>query len=136
MPVYQTLLNSVSHIVKHYRADLEIHDRHSIESNPGVPFLHFTNDCGTHILMLYPHDHDRWPRPGEWTKYLFSTANREMMLEDGASFTSCACQSHPLIHHFDGKTLRRISDKQAVNVAKDHRDSVLAAWERPVVMAS
>ena len=40
--IYNRLFNSVSHLVKNYRTDLEIHDKNEIEKNEGTPFLHWT----------------------------------------------------------------------------------------------
>ena len=50
---------------KDHRNDLEKWDREIIEKMPGCPYLHYTRESGTHIVMMPPADSDYYPKAGE-----------------------------------------------------------------------
>jgi len=54
METYEELRNKVAGYITAYHDDLKKHDRDWIDSNPGVPFIHYTRSYGTHILPLPP----------------------------------------------------------------------------------
>lgn len=127
MTVYDELLESVSPIVEHYRTDLDI-DRQMIDDNPGMPFLHWTSESGTHLVMLHPADHEDFPPKGEWVPYLFGTADRYHILNGVKSYAECLKDTHQLVHYFDGKRLRKIDPAQAVKIASDYVKRVEGEW--------
>jgi hypothetical protein len=133
MNTYEQLEAAVLPIITHYHDDLIKHDRKAITDNPGVPFLHWGRDYGTHIQMHHPADSAYWPAPGSEVPYLFSTTTRERIAgqfpEMARYFLRDRSQAK-LIHHFDGRELHKITIERAVVIAEDFLRSLHAAWSR------
>ena len=127
--VYQTLLQLTDSNVKSYRDDLLIHDKQSIEENPEIPFLHWTRSTGTTLVFLPPHDSPAFPPKGQTVPYLFGRVNRvelsQKPLETAQFFAN---QQGILTHHFDGQKIRRITEGQAEEVARNYARSVQSRW--------
>jgi hypothetical protein len=126
--VTDQLVDSCRPLVKHWYTDLD-HDREWITNHQGVPFVHWTNDCGTHILPMYPPTSEYWPVSGQRIPYLFSTATREDILAGYPLFAVACSQTHrELVHWFDGRSLKTITPEEAVEIAKQYVRDVRFAW--------
>lgn len=133
--IYQQLVAAVQPLLKGYQDDLLVHDKRSlVEQYPGVPFLHWTREHGTDLVILHPAESEAWPKAGESVPYLFAMANRVHILnqivvlakyelkEDGM-------ESKRTCHYFNGKTLKQITCARAVEVAWELERSVSKYWE-------
>lgn len=120
--------------LKHYHRDLLMHDRRAIRSFPDVPYLHVTRDMGTHLQFMRPTDHPSWPAPGQEVPYLFSTADRDHLLKEAEGFIKYFIASHReesvLVHHYDGRTLRKISYRHADDLLSRWASNVRHGWNR------
>ena len=135
MNTYETLQQAVKHHIEAYMDDLTKHDRRWMEANPGVPFLHFTRSCGTHLLPLP--GADTYPAKGQRVPYLFATADRNHMLSQVVSFCRhCAdCETTKAIYYFDGKRLIHTSPDAAKETARQYQRRVWAQWKRQEVIS-
>lgn len=116
--------------IKHYIEDLMTHDRNWIDGNPGTSFLHFTRECGTDLLPLYPSTHVAWPQKGEKVPYLFGFATREHILLQTKEVAKYRAEygMNKLSLYYDGSSFKQITTAQAVEIAEAHRQMVLYAW--------
>lgn len=128
---YAALFAAVQHFVQHYRTDFD-HDLRLITANPGVPFLHWTRTCGTWLTFLQPFDHPYWPAKGVEVPYLFGTATREHIADQIVAAARHSAKNPETLatHHFDGKTLHKISAARSLDIAEDHRRHLLHHWKR------
>jgi len=135
MNTYETLASKVSCHIEAYMDDLTKHDRAWIEAHPGVPFLHFTRSCGTHLLPLPAAE--TFPAKGQRVPYLFASADRSHMLSQVGSFCGhCAdCSTTKAIYHFDGHRLIHTSPAAAKETARQYQRGIMAQWERQDVMS-
>lgn len=132
--IHRDLVRRVGDMIEHYRADLLEHDLAAIEANPDARFLHQTRTTGTHIQVLAPAGSDYWPAPGARVPFLFGTITREELAETLARFVRAwepGSDTDPrVIHYYNGSAWREITHPHAIQLAQEHRDSVLAAWKR------
>jgi hypothetical protein len=129
--VYAELESRVSHFIQRHIEDLTTHDREAIEKAPGVPFLHWTRECGTHIAHLFEADHECFPAKGERIPFLFGTADREHIARlplDFAEYCRKESKTHLSVLYFDGKRLKDITCEKAVEIARDHYRKLLNSW--------
>jgi len=135
MRTYETLASKVSNHIEAYMNDLTKHDRAWIEANPGVPFLHFTRSCGTHLLPLP--DATSYPAKGQRVPYLFASADRDHMLSEVVSFCRhCTdCETTRAIYHFDGRKLIHTSPDAAKETARQYQRRIWAQWNRQEIMS-
>lgn len=130
--IFNQLQAAALPLMEHYQEDLTKHDRRSItESFPGIPFIHGTRKTGTYIETMLPADDPRWPRAGERIPYLFGTADREQILRGQ---TACVDNedrgaSHTW-HHYDGRSLRKITHAEALKIWKAYERRTLATWQQ------
>ncbi len=131
MNTYQALHDLVQHHITDYRDDLLVIDKRFIEMHPGVPFLHWTRQWGTHCSFLHPADDPIWPAEGVSVPYLFATADRRHILKE---VESCA-QYHHLhgtpslaVHYFDGRRIVPITTLSAWQIAQEYVNSVRNQW--------
>ncbi len=117
-------------IIKHYKDDLLIHDMNWIKANPGIKFLHFTRECGTDIIGLFPHDHLSWPRDGEIVPYLFGQATREHILHQTVEITKYRATYglNKLTLYCNGSNVVEIRIGQAIELAQAHQQLILSHW--------
>lgn len=94
MEYYEKVYVNASPIIKHYRTDLEIHDRKALENYDG-PFLHLTRDSGTFLVKLLPPGSYLWPARDVKIPYLFGHADRSEILES----TLCYVDDRRLAEH-------------------------------------
>ena len=129
MTTYETLESACKPLIAAYLDDLTKHDRQWIEANPDTPFLHFTGDTGTHLIQLI--DPLEYPKKGERVPYLFYDADREHILDGVRQMVDCMprVNRNSAIHHFDGKTLRKITQAKAVDIAAKYTRGVRTYWE-------
>lgn len=128
-PVYDALEAACLPLIKHYRDDLLKWDRKAICENPGVPFLHWTDEMGTHIVMLPPECD--YPAKCVEVPYLFGTADRWHLvrqIEDSVKYH--ATHSKQMVCHYcDGSKLRYVRDvDEALNIAKTYCRRIVLNW--------
>ena len=128
--VYDQLEAACLPLIKHYHDDLLKWDRECIEASPGVPFLHWTNEMGTHIVMLQPES--EYPAKGVEVPYLFGTADRWHLvrqIEDATKY-HVSHQPHHYCHYFDGQKLRFLhgDGDEALNIAKTYCRRIVLNW--------
>jgi hypothetical protein len=130
MTVWESLYEKVSPVVTAYRSDLEA-DKFLIEHHEGVPFLHFASDTGTWIYHLHEADSQFYPRHDEYVPHLFGTANREdLAYGQRVCIEQCAKSDSTIaVHHYNGKTVRQITCKEAVSIMQDWYARVTNAWQ-------
>jgi len=109
---------------------LEVHDREWIERNPGVPFFHFTRECGTFLIGLIPAED--YPKVGETVPYLFGYADRYHILNEVLSMLEAikGMYKNRLALHFDGLTFREIDFNRAYTIAMDYTVKIRRQWTR------
>ena len=128
--VYQQVKTLAGPIVKHYRDDLTKHDRRTFQDDPTRPFLHFSRECGTHLITL--DDAESYPLPGNEVPFVFGTAQRGKILEDVISATRriVASETTELILHWDGRKLRQLTAQQAIDVAETYGRKIRGDWSK------
>lgn len=130
--VYEDLKDRCLGSIEAYQNDLLVHDRTSIEEHPDRKFLHWTRSAGTWLWPLY--ETHELPDEGVHVPYLFGSGDRRHIAR-GTLDVAQACQRdgdkhHVLVHHYDGKRLRRINCAEATDIAQRHYYRLLAEWER------
>ena len=130
MTIYDELYAAVSPLVKHYRGDLEKHDREALEQWPGVPFLHWTRDTGTDLCFLPAADDECFPPYGQRVKYLFGTADREHILDGKVQIAKYHLRepSRYTAHFFSGKVLRSVTVEKSVEIAEQYARPIREKW--------
>lgn len=132
LEAYETLHSVVFPIMEDHQNDLLI-DRDVITQNPGIPFLHWANNLSTHMTMLNPAD--KYPAHGVRVPYLFGTADRYHLLNEAVTmshyFHKPTIAFKGMIHHFDGKKLKRLRDTQAaIDISHAYERRIKAEWCR------
>lgn len=135
---YEQLEAACLPLIKHFHDDLVKHDKATITAHPEMPFLHWTRDCGTTLVMMPGIIDDSWPRYGERVKYLFGTADRSHIMRqkvNTAVYHTLPSNSPEkyTVHHFDGRVLRQITVDKAVDVIKDYSRKFEREWDREVM---
>ena len=131
---YEQLYMLSSPVLKAYRDDLEKCDRQQIKKYPDLPFLHWTRESGTHLQLMPPANHPDWPKRGEYVPFLFGMANREHILNSVVTmaqmFVKPCYANAKLVLHFDGWTFLGITAEEALEIAREYRDRISAAWRK------
>ena len=127
---YGKLLDLAGPIIQDYRDDLIKHDRADIEQNPGIPFLHFTGQTGTHLVFLHPADHEIWPAPGEIVRILFGRGTRLDVLANKREYVHSMKKHHwqDLILYFTGKTFKKIGTDHAEHIIDNYVAQIKNEW--------
>jgi hypothetical protein len=130
----QLIAKCLPHI-KHYKDDLLVHDKKAIEDHHGVPFLHWTRECGTQMLLLRPHDFASWPASdNEQAQFLFGQCNRRKMIHELCEIAKYFARPERdyihLVLHFDGCLLHEITKERAVDIARQWKASVEREWDK------
>jgi hypothetical protein len=134
--IYQQLHALVRSRLLAYETDLEKHDKEAIEESPGVPFLHWTRDSGTHIVMLWDMKSDVWPMYGVRVPYLFRTADRNHILDgmilmaEWHLMPSNGGDKKHICHYYDGVRIRPVTCAKAVEIVKEYARPLRRAWEQ------
>lgn len=128
--IYQELEAKSLPIIQAYHNDLVVHDKNTIAEYPGIPFLHFTGDTGTYMVMMLPHDHKGWPRESERVPYIFGTADRWHILKGLRDYVQGMkrVNRQDLILHFNGKTFREIAQSDAEYIIEEYIRSITHSW--------
>lgn len=114
-----------------FLSDLQV-DKKLIRQNEGVPFLHWCRDGGTSIELLKKAN--AYPAPGERIPFLFGTKNREGLVAvpmDVAEYYrqyESREQVDVTAHYFDGRHLRQIDTRKALDIARDYRRRIESEW--------
>lgn len=129
--VYDQLEAACLPLITAFHNDLLVHDLAIIADHPGVPFLHWTRDTGTTIVMLTPAA--EYPGRGVRVPYLFGTADRWHIVSQVTEIAAYHLKpsndpARYTCHHWDGSRLRRITVEQAVKVAAEYRRGVESGW--------
>ncbi len=134
--IYQQLHALVRSRLLAYETDLETHDKEAIETSPGVPFLHWTRDSGTEIVMLWDMKSDVWPMYGVQVPYLFGTADRNHMLDQKIAIaewhlrTPSGGDNKYICHYYDGVRIMPVTCAKAVEIAKEYARPIRRHWEQ------
>ena len=134
MNTYEQVKAKADPWIKMYRKDLLVHDKNAIEGAPGMPFLHFTGETGTHIeFMPGPED---YPKKGERVKYLFGTADRQHILDQRVKcvkhMPKLTRQDVVLFYPGGNFNVRDISQEMANGIINDYRREIQLHWEKEV----
>ena len=99
-----------------------------IVKNEGVPFIHITRECGTHITTFHPSE--EFPEKDKRVPYLFNaTANRVELLDSKVETFDYYLKNDALaFHYYDGKKLMGINSRQAVSFVDKYRYKILTEW--------
>ena len=66
LKIYNQVKKTALPYIEVYQNDLLVHDRNTIDRyDTGTPFLHFTGETGTNIVMMPDAVSEIWPKPGE-----------------------------------------------------------------------
>ena len=132
MTLYDQLYELSSPILKNYRDDLEHCDKEHCEAWPDVPFIHYTRENGTHMVVLQPSD--QYPKDGEKVRYLFGEVNREGLLqkkmEEHDALMATFGSVIELILYFDGADLVQIDADRARGTIFSYQCGVRTEWSQ------
>lgn len=130
LTVYQQVKRRSLPIIEAYHDDLLKHDREWLSKHDGIPFLHYTRACGTHMIPMYPEE--SLPAKGVRVKYLFGTADRDhiarQVKEMAAYLAGSERKTQKLVLHFDGKRLSEVTIDEAVKIAGDYYWKLSSRW--------
>lgn len=117
-------------LIEHYHNDLLVHDLGAINADPDVPFMHWTNVCGTHLVQMFPGDSLVWPARGKSVPYLFGYATREKLLDGKLEEAKVHNQQGGalLTLHWDGRVLHQRTTGRAVEIVREYVTHVGTAW--------
>ena len=127
---YPELRRKVRKLIQAFHCDLDKYDRDILKAIDPTPYLHFTRELGTHLIVL--RSASDYPKAGEQIPYLFGTADREHILRSGMSIFECIDRERNTlaVHHFDGAKLHEIDMDKAKRVLQDYMDDVRRQWQR------
>jgi len=129
MKIYEQLKQKADPFIKYYRDDLLVHDLNALNKNPGIPFLHFTGETGTHIVFLRPaEDYPEEPYP-----YLFGMTTREKEIHDLPEIVASMKTRYDredLALYYNGKQLREVAYPEVTRIARDYVYRVVAQWRK------
>jgi len=132
--VHQQLVDLVLDKMLLYQDDLTKHDKTAIDGcKEGTPFLHYSSQTGTQILMLI--SADQYPARDERVPYLFGTADRHHILEQIRSLSKYFV-TNPYyatwVHYFDGKQIKKTTVAKAVDIVEAYARNIRIAWRKSV----
>lgn len=130
MSIYEQVQEKSLPFIKSYHDDLLKHDKRSIENNPGMPFLHFTGNTGTHLCLMT--SAEDYPEKGVSIPYLFGKAERYHILRQFVQIVKCMPNNNrqDLILYFNGKKLIEISQERAESLAWKYEWKILDEWKK------
>ena len=131
MTIYAELRKKADPFVKSFRDDLLVHDRNDIKDHPGTPFLHFTGETGTHMVLL--NRAEEYPKKGEMARHIFGYVKREQLLKSSMSVVPGMEKRYgrgDLALHYNGVALKEISYKRAEEIADDYVEEIERAWRK------
>ena len=108
---HNALVAATDHIVKHYRGDLEIHDKNHINAHKGKPFIHIAYDTGTHLYAC-PDAYDSEAKP-----FIFSKAFDWFRARSNLSMIATFHLNETYVwHYWDGTSLHKIDRATATAI--------------------
>ena len=130
---YTPIYDLCSPIVKSYRKDME-HDRAAVNDTPEAEFIISARETGTHIVSMYPANHEYWPKYGEKVPYLFGTAGREYMLEDGVLGIAQYITKNPgeLLIHVTRAGHKIVKASEVLGIVEDYAKKIRRTWKAEV----
>lgn len=129
MNVYKELEKVVLPQMTDYQTDLVKHDRNWIQAHPGVPFLHYSSDTGTHFIAF--HKLEEYPAEGVRVPYLFGHADREHLLNEVVEMAKYFNRERyyaKRVYYFDGKKLTKIDHGRAIQLATEYAEDTKRQW--------
>ena len=129
--VYKDLEEICLPLIEAYHDDLIKHDLRDILDHPGVPFLHFTGNTGTHLERLDPAE--TYPAKGKLVPYIFGTADRRHILEQKIAVvdTMKRVNRMDMILYYDTVIIRKISHEKAQEIIRNYARAIRAGWNTP-----
>lgn len=130
---YKEIEKIVLPLMTDYQTDLTKHDKAEIARNPNTPFLHYSGDTGTGLIMLV--GPEEYPKKGEMVPYLFGQADRHHILKqclEMAEYYDKERYYAKRVLYFDGKVLKQIEHKKAVDIAKQYAAGIRRHWLKGV----
>jgi hypothetical protein len=124
--------------IEAFHNDLLKHDRRAlVDTYPGTPFLHFTRECGTWVIMMPPAGSEAYPPEGEKIPYLFSRADRwHILAQIMPVFDSIERNRNTrLLLYFDGNRLHKASLARAKGILEEYVDGVQRTWRDEIKAA-
>ena len=130
MDIYQQVEEKALPLIKAYHNDLIVHDKKAITENPGIPFLHFTGDTGTCLMLLIPAKD--YPAKGEKVPYLFGIADRLHILKEKTEIVRCmrTINRRDLVLCFDGEKLGVITQEWAESIVQKYQEKISLEWRK------
>ena len=128
MDIYQQVKEKALPLIKAYHDDLIIHDKKAITENSGTPFLHFTGDTGTCLVLLIPAKD--YPQAEELVPYMFGIAGRWHILREKTKIVECmrTINRQDLVLCFDGEKLGVITQERAESIVQKYQEKILLEW--------
>ena len=128
MTIYDEVEEKALPLIKAYQNDLLVHDRKTMTENPETPFLHFTGDTGTYLVLMIPGSD--YPNAGETVPYFFGKADRDRILRGKVTLVVHAKQTNrqDLILYFDGEKLSEVTQEKAELVIWKYQKRILREW--------
>ena len=128
MTLYEQLKSKALPTIKAYHDDLLKHDKNAIETYPKTPFIHFTRECGTHIVFMF--SDDQLPKKGEYVPYLFSTADRRHIAQQQIEMIKCieSNDNTRRVMYYNGHTLKDVTINDARHIVSNWYHSCLNRW--------
>lgn len=125
---YQELHKRSFPHLKHYHADLTKWDYISISENEGIPFLHFTREAGTHMIMFYP---SNWYPVGK-VPYLFGTVGREHILMDKKVSVEWVWENNRVLSalYFDGRKFKEVDEAESNYLIDNYIRNIRNEWRK------
>jgi hypothetical protein len=131
--IHKQIMDKALPLISHYKKDLFKWDRREINGNLcrfNRPFLHYTGDCGTTMIILSHPDY--YPKAGEKVPYLFSSADRLHILREKASMARYMLKNPSfrglMVLYYDGEVLHEITTEKAVEIAECYVDTIFDHW--------
>lgn len=115
---YQTLYNLVTDYIKAYREDLTKHDQHTLSRYDG-PFIHITRPTGTNLIKLPQSE----TAIREYMQLQIKTNQNASDLFPHLHIVNYE-QGNKLYHYFDGKTIKKINQREAADLVDRWFDRV------------
>ena len=127
--IYNTIFSKCSKHVKNYREDLTEYDKTNIEKDHKTPFFHISRENGTALIRLF--EATEYPGKGERVKFLFSQANRTVILNSNLETLLHYLERDPkTILFYDGSKLKKVTRQEAKNIFSAYKNRILNFWER------
>lgn len=128
--VFTELYNAARPTIKAYIEDLIKIDRHSIETNPGTPFIFGCRETGTGLSLMYKNMAEYESaglKVGE--KYIFGTIRDEQhkieILKAQKQQVTYIGAGNTVFYYYDGHKLRKSTREKCEEIHSAHIDKII-----------